>query len=189
MKPLPYELADIIKRFLPAFIDKFSPNAFQLKVLHDLSVCRTSALGGHKEVCDCCGKIRISYNSCRNRHCPKCQCSDQAFWVDDLLNTALPVKHYHIVFTVPHLLNHICLQDSPGFYNDLFKASWDTVRTFGYTQFGVESGAISILHTWGHNLSFHPHIHMIVPAAGLSRSHPDDLRGAEGRRSRGRRGQ
>lgn len=163
-----YELADVIERFGPAFFEIYAPNAFQKRVLHALSVCRTSALGGHKETCTCCGKVRISYNSCRNRHCPKCRASDQAFWVDDLLESILPVKHYHVVFTVPHLLNEICLSDSPGFYNDLFKASWDTLRTFGYTRFGLESGAISVLHTWGQNLSFHPHIHMIVPAAGLT---------------------
>lgn len=131
-----------------------------------MSLCRTSALGGHIDACDCCGKERNSYNSCRNRHCPKCQGSKQAFWVDDLLETTLPVKHYHIVFTVPHQLNTVCFLDSKWFYGQLFSAVWETLRQFGYTRFGVEGGAVCVLHTWGQNLGLHPHIHCIVPAAG-----------------------
>jgi hypothetical protein len=134
--------------------------------LNALSICRTSELGGHKDVCDCCTKQRISYNSCRNRHCPKCQGSKQAFWVEDLLETALEVKHYHIVFTVPHELNIICLLNSQWFYGRLFSVVWETLRQLGYTRFGVETGAVCVLHSWGQNLSLHPHIHCIVPAVG-----------------------
>lgn len=166
MKRLKFEVADIIKQFGNRFMDECHPNRYQARVLNALSVCRTASLGGHKEVCDCCGKTRISYNSCRNRHCPKCQASKQAIWVEDLMKTVLPVKHYHIVFTVPHALNTICQQNSRWFYNQLFSAVWETLQQFGYTRFGVESGAVCILHTWGQNLSLHPHIHCIVPAAG-----------------------
>jgi hypothetical protein len=109
---------------------------------------------------------RFSYNSCRNRHCPKCQSSRQAFWVEDLLEATLAVKHYHIVFTVPNELNTICLIDSKWFYGTLFSCVWDTLRQFGYTHFGVETGAVCVLHTWGQNLSLHPHVHCIVAAAG-----------------------
>jgi hypothetical protein len=161
-----FEVTDVISRFGKEFTRKYQPNSYQQRVLNALLLCRTSALGGHKEVCGCCGNQRISYNSCRNRHCPKCQSSKQAFWVDDLLETTLEVKHYHIVFTVPHELNKIALLDSTGFYRQLFISVWDTLRQFGYTRFGVESGAICMLHTWGQNLSLHPHIHCIVPAAG-----------------------
>jgi hypothetical protein len=161
-----FEVADVISRFGKQFTQKYQPNSYQQRVLNALMLCRTSALGGHKEVCGCCGKQRISYNSCRNRHCPKCQSSKQAFWVDDLLETTLEVKHYHIVFTVPHELNRIALLDSTGLYRQLFISVWDTLRQFGYTRFGVESGAVCMLHTWGQNLSLHPHIHCIVPAAG-----------------------
>jgi len=163
-----HEVADIIRRFGGQFIKKHSPNSYQLRTLDALTKCRTAALGGHKDQCDCCGKERITYNSCRNRHCPKCQGAKQAFWVEDRMNNALKVKHYHIVFTLPEELNAICQLDSKWFYNKMFEVVWDTLRTFGYSHFGVESGAICVLHTWGQNLSFHPHIHCIVPAAGLT---------------------
>ena len=161
-----YEVADVIERFGPQFLAECKPNQYQVRVLNALGLCRTSELGWHKDVCDCCGKERISYNSCRNRHCPKCQSARQAFWIEDLLETTLPVKHYHIVFTVPHELNQVCLLDSKWFYGQLFSAVWDTLRQFGYTHFGVEGGAVCVLHTWGQNLSLHPHIHCIVPAPG-----------------------
>jgi hypothetical protein len=161
-----FELADVIARFGKPFAEQCSPNSYQQRVLHALSVCRTAELGGHKEACDCCGKIRVSYNSCRNRHCPKCQASKQAFWADDLLQATLPVKHYHMVFTVPHGLNSLAMLDSSGFYRLLFDAVWQTIRQFGYTRFGVEGGAVCVLHTWGQDLGLHPHIHCIVPAVG-----------------------
>jgi len=162
------EVADIIQRFGENFISKYQPNSYHIRVLRALSMCRTAALGGHKYRCDHCGCEHISYNSCRNRHCPKCQCSKQAFWVEDRINNAFPVKHYHIVFTVPEALNEICLTDSKWFYNHFFKTVWDVLCSFGYNHFAVESGAICILHTWGQNLSLHPHIHCIVPAIGYT---------------------
>ncbi len=163
-----YEIAQLIHRFGEEFIEKHQPNSFELRTLDALQKCRTSALGGHKEVCDCCGKERISYNSCRNRHCPKCQSTKQAIWVEDRMNEALNVKYFHIVFTVPDALNTICLSDSKWFYNALFQCVWSTLQTFGYSHYGVECGAICVLHTWGQNLSLHPHMHCIVPAAGLT---------------------
>ncbi len=161
-----YEVADVIERFGEAFSDQYRPNEYQQRVLRALKLCRTSALGGHKEVCNCCGKERLSYNSCRNRHCPKCQGSKQAFWVEDLMETTLDVKHYHMVFTVPEELNTVCILNSRWFYSSMFAAVWDALQTFGYTRFGVESGAVCVLHTWGQNLSLHPHIHCIVPSIG-----------------------
>jgi hypothetical protein len=163
-----YEVADVIRKFGDPFLKKHHPNEYRQRVLRALSQCRTSALGGHKDECDCCGKIRISYNSCGNRHCPKCQAAKQAFWIEDLMEKTLPVKHYHLVFTVPHELNTISMTNSGWFYNRFFAAVWDTLRTFGYSHFGVESGAVCVLHTWGQNLSLHPHVHCIVPATGLT---------------------
>jgi len=160
------EIADAIARFAADFYKQYKPNGFQQKTLRALSMCRTAQLGGHKEQCDCCKKTRISYNSCRNRHCPKCQGSKQALWIDDLKKIILPAKHYHAVFTVPHELNAIAMTDSRWFYNLAFEKIWQTLQSFGYTHHGVESGAVCILHTWGQNLSFHPHVHCIVPAAG-----------------------
>lgn len=163
-----YEVAEVIERFGKKFIEKHQPNGYQLRVLGALSKCRTSALGGHMYRCDHCGKDQISYNSCRNRHCPKCQGSNKAFWVEDRIEHAYPVNHYHIVFTVPNILHAICMLDSKWFYNHLFAVVWDTLRSFGYTHYSVESGAICVLHTWGQNLSLHPHIHCLVPALGYT---------------------
>ncbi|MFZ0280115.1 MAG: transposase [Bacteroidales bacterium] len=163
-----HEVANIISRFGDSFISNHQPNQYQLRVLKALSMCRTAALGGHKYQCDNCGSEHISYNSCRNRHCPKCQTTKQAFWVEERIRKAYPVRHYHIVFTVPQALNEICLTGSKWFYNHLFESVWDVLRSFGYSHYATESGAICILHTWGQNLSLHPHLHCIVPALGCS---------------------
>ena len=164
-RPL-YEVADVIGRFGQEFNQQAQPNGYQKKVLRTLMQCRTAALGYHKDRCDDCGHERISYNSCGNRHCPKCQGVYQAFWIEELMAMILPVKHYHMVFTVPHELNAIAMVDSRWFYNMLFAKTWETLQAFGYTHYGVESGALMVLHTWGQNLSFHPHVHCIVSAAG-----------------------
>ncbi len=163
-----YGVAQIIDQFAEGFIARHNPNKYILRTLNSLRICRTSALGGHKDQCDSCGKTRYSYNSCRNRHCPKCQASKQAFWVEDVSERMIDTKYFHIVFTVPDVLNSVCLHDSRRFYSTLFSSVWETLRTFGYTHYGVESGALAILHTWGQNLSLHPHIHCLVPAAGMT---------------------
>jgi len=168
VQKLNIELADVVKIFGKRLIQSKKLSPQQIKVLHNIVQCRTAALGGHKEACTTCGIIRYSYNSCGDRHCPKCQLSKQNKWVEKLQNDVLPIKHYHIIFTVPHSLNDICLWDNKLYYNLLFKATWDTLRSFGYTHYGVEGGAVAVLHTWGQNLSLHPHIHCIVPAAGFS---------------------
>ena len=163
-----FEIAQIIEQFGDDFVNRHNPNTWILRTLNSLQICRTSALGGHKEKCDSCGKVRISYNSCRNRHCPKCQASKQAFWIEDVSERIIDTRYFHIVFTVPEELNAICILDSRKFYNTLFSSVWQTLRTFGYTHYGTETGAIMILHTWGQNLSLHPHIHCLVPAAGIT---------------------
>lgn len=165
-----YELAQIIEQFGAAFVEQCHPNSFILRTLDALQQCRTQTLGGHKEKCDndSCGHERFSYNSCGNRHCPQCQISKQLLWADDRMNDALNVKYFHVVFTVPDLLHPISLLDSKAFYSALFACAWDTLGTFGYTNYGVETGAICLLHTWGKQLSLHPHLHCLVPAAGLT---------------------
>ena len=163
-----FQLADVVRIFGTQLTEKTPINSLQRKVLSKIVSCRTAVLGGHQEACENCGTIRYSYNSCGDRHCPKCQAAKQAFWIEDLTRSALPIKHYHIVFTVPHILNSICLHNQRMYYDILFDAVWNTLRTFGYTHFGSETGAICVLHTWGQNLSLHPHIHCIVPAAGYS---------------------
>ena len=163
-----FELADVVNLFGPGLISKTKLAPLQLNVLDKIAYCRTSALGGHEEVCDNCATVRYSYNSCGDRHCPKCQAAKQVFWIDDLVQTTLPVKHFHIVFTVPHQLNVVCLHNQRLYYDLLFAAVWQTLRSFGYSHYGVETGAVAVLHTWGQNLSLHPHIHCIVPAAGYT---------------------
>ncbi len=171
MKREKFEIAQVIEQFYIDFAVKHNPNRWILQNLNDLRACRTSALGGHKEEkCDSCGHTRISYNSCRNRHCPKCQSSKQAFWVEDTSQRIIDTKYFHIIFTVPEVLNEISLLNSKLFYNTLFKAVWGTLQTFGYTEYGVETGAVALLHTWGQNLSLHPHIHCLVPAGGIDLS-------------------
>ncbi len=162
------ELAGVVLRFGKQYIETHTPSSEKLNVLFNIMQCRTAALGGHEERCDCCPEVRYSYNSCGNRHCPKCLSAKQAIWAEKLMSETLPIKHYHIVFTVPHGLNAICLFDRSLYYKILFSAVWKTLRSFGYTHYGVETGAVAVLHSWGQNLSLHPHIHCLVPAAGYS---------------------
>ena len=163
-----FELAEVVQRFGKQLIesDKLSP--VQTKALYNILQCRTAALGGHKEACDSCEAVRYSYNSCGDRNCPKCLAAKQMLWVEKLMEKTLPVNHFHITFTVPHSLNEICLWDNRLYYKILFSAVRRTLHSFGYSDYGVETGAVAILHSWGQNLSLHPHIHCLVPAAGYS---------------------
>ena len=165
-----FELATVIKRYGAAFVAQCNPNVFQLNVLNSLQLCRTAPLGGHKDKCDntSCGHEHYSYNSCGNRHCPKCQLTKQMLWAEDRMRDSLNVKHFHVVFTVPDELNPVCLAHSTYFYESLFASAKETLAAFGYSHYGVETGAICVLHTWGQNLSLHPHLHCIVPAVGLT---------------------
>ncbi len=163
-----HELADVVLRFGKQLVEKDELSPGQTKALFNIVQCRTKTLGGHKEKCNCCGEERYSYNSCGDRHCPKCQSNKQAIWVDELTRSTLAIKHYHIIFTVPHALNDICLWNDREYYKILFSAVWRTLHSFGYSHYGAETGAVAVLHSWGQNLSLHPHIHCIVPAAGFS---------------------
>ena len=163
-----FEMASVIKRYGAAFRMQCAPNNYQLTVLHALQQCRTAELGGHQDKCDSCGAQQYSYNSCGNRHCPKCQLARQMLWAEDRMRDSLNVKHFHIVFTVPDELNPVCMSNSLFFYEGLFACVKETLCAFGYSHYGVETGAICVLHTWGQNLSLHPHVHCIVPAVGLT---------------------
>ncbi len=166
MKPA-FELAEIIDRFGECFQEEYNPNSYIQRTLHAIQHCRTSELGGHIDKCDKCGHIRISYNSCRNRHCPKCQNTRREEWVADRKNDLLPVPYFHVVFTVPERLNGLFLENPVKMYNLLFKTAWETMAQFGYTQLQAETGMVALLHTWGQNLSLHPHLHCIVPGGGI----------------------
>lgn len=132
--------------------------------------CRTSKLGGHLDICDECGNTRISYNSCRNRHCPKCQTLAKEKWLDNRKDDLLPVGYFHVVFTMPEELNFITLINQREMYSILFKAASETLlelsRDTKYLT--AEIGFTTILHTWGQNLMNHPHLHCVVPGGGLS---------------------
>ena len=173
MKPL-FELAEILHLYGDDFEQKNAVLKHHSRTLHALKICRTSALGGHVERCDNekCRYERIAYNSCRNRHCPKCQTTNRERWIlarkEDLLNCT----YFHVVFTIPQELNPYCLKFPKEMYNILFQSSRDTLFTFGKDKkhLGAQMGAISVLHTWGQNLSLHPHVHMIVPGGGLTKN-------------------
>jgi Putative transposase. len=141
-----------------------------LKTMTAIEACRTSKLGGHIDECDTCGHIRISYNSCRNRHCPKCQTLAKEKWIEDRKADLLPVGYFHVVFTIPEELNFITLLNQRLMYSLLFRAVSETLLELSkdIKYLGAETGFTTILHTWGQNLMNHPHLHCIVPSGGLS---------------------
>lgn len=147
----------------------------QLRVMRAVEVCRTAALGGHVEKCDQCEHSRIAYNSCRNRHCPKCQSADRAEWLENRKAELLPVEYFHVVFTVPEEIARIAFQNKETVYGILFRAASETLLTIARDpqHLGAEIGFFAILHTWGQNLHHHPHVHCVVPGGGLS---PDHMR-------------
>lgn len=176
-----YEVAKIIQDDGQTFIEQHPQPGHHLRTLQALSQCRTASLGGHLDQCDSCGHERISYNSCRNRHCPKCQGLARERWVRAREAELLPVPYYHLVFTLPHQLNPLCLAHPEILYPMLFRCGWQTVARFAADPkyLGARTAMISILHTWGQNLSLHPHIHAIVPGGGITAS--DKWKAARGK--------
>ncbi len=164
------EVADIFRRHGPGYRARRRLPLQQLRVMRAIETCRTAALGGHVERCDHCQNQRISYNSCRNRHCPKCQNAARAKWVQQRQGELLPVEYFHVVFTIPEQLNALALQNPQTVYKILFQASARTLETIaGDPQhLGARIGFFSILHTWGQNLLHHPHIHCVATGGGLS---------------------
>jgi hypothetical protein len=172
LKPA-FEVAQIIRDYGDDFVQKFQPLKQHQRVLNALKICRTAALGGHVERCDNekCQHERIAYNSCRNRHCPKCQTTNRERWILARKEDVLDCTYFHVVFTIPQELNTFCLKYPKELYEFLFQASKETLFAFGNDpkHLGAQIGAISILHTWGQNLSLHPHVHMIVPSGGFTK--------------------
>ena len=170
MKPQS-EIADIIRRYNGEFYFGYNVLDYHKRVLNALENCRTAVLGGHVEQCGECGEIHISYNSCRNRYCPKCQGARRDKWIADRLSDVLDCKYFHNVFTIPQCLNYYCLHYPKEMYNILFKSSKDTPECFGNDEkyLGAAIGCIGILHTWGQKLDLHPHVHSIVPAGGIDK--------------------
>jgi len=149
--------------------------------MRHLLQCRTAALGGHVDECDACGHRRISYNSCRDRHCPKCQAARRAEWLHARLDRLLPVQYFHVVFTLPEEINPLAIRNKRLLFNILFAAASRTLRQLARDDkhLGAQIGFTAVLHTWGRNLLFHPHLHCVVTGGGLS---PDGERWVAGRR-------
>ncbi len=164
------EVSDVLENCQGELAQRYKLHSVQHKALEDITSCRTSQQGGHKHICPNCGYHKVSYNSCRNRHCPKCQFLKQLQWVDKLKSRMLPCRYFHVVFTIPQQLNKLFYLNQSACYNLLFKASWEALKTAGKnpSYLGAKLGAISVLHTWGQTLTYHPHVHMLVPAGGLS---------------------
>ena len=168
------EVADILHAQGDRFIEQNPWLSFQqLTVLRAISRCRTAALGGHIDTCSKCGHQAISYNSCRNRHCPKCQAQARQRWIGARERELLGIAYFHVVFTLPHELNALCLRNAGTIYSLLFSASAAAMLELAAEPrwLGAQIGFISILHTWGQNLLLHPHVHCVVPAGGFSADH------------------
>jgi hypothetical protein len=174
-------VADIVREYGEAFRATHPVSHEQARVLRALAHCRTAALGGHVEVCESCGTERVCYDSCRNRHCPKCQGSARAKWLAAEQALLLPVPYFHLVFTLPHLLNPLIRVNQRVLYHLLFQAASQTLQEFARDpqHLGAELGITAVLHTWGQTLTEHVHVHCVVTGGGLS---PDGTHWRAGRR-------
>jgi hypothetical protein len=168
----PLEVADIVRAAGPAFLDRARMcfDRQRLKVLNAIQHCRTAALGGHIDECSRCGHRAISYNSCRNRHCPKCQANARHRWLQARRAELLPTRYVHVVFTLPHELAPLALVNRKLVYTLLFRLSAETLMDFARDPrlLGAEIGFFSVLHTWNQKLEHHPHVHCVVPEGGLA---------------------
>jgi len=164
------DMQDIFKLYGDEYMFSHSLPPHVHKAVRAIQDCRTSVLGGHSETCDECGFVKASYNSCRNRHCPKCQALTKERWIMDRESELLPVPYFHVVFTLPEELNEVVLHNREILFNLLFSASTETLRKLALDDkyLGAETGFTAILHTWGSNLTFHPHIHIVIPGGGLT---------------------
>jgi hypothetical protein len=181
MPPPALELADIFRQYGPAYRQAHALPLHQHKLMRAIETCRTPALGGSVEWCDHCQYTHIQYRSCRNRHCPKCQGLARARWLEQRKAELLPVEYFHVVFTVPEPIANIAFYNKDVVYDILFRITAQTLLTIARDpgRLGVEAGFFAVLHTWGQNLHFHPHLHCVVPGGGLS---PDGKHWIQGRR-------
>ncbi len=166
----PVEVADVFRAHGETFRQRHALTPDQLQVMRAIETCRTALRGGHADVCPGCGYARPSYNSCRNRHCPKCQFLKQAQWVDERMARILPVRYFHVVFTVPAVLRPLGRRHPTELYDLLFDAVSRTLLQLGRDprRLGAQLGFTAVLHTWTRSLEYHPHLHCIVTAGGLS---------------------
>jgi hypothetical protein len=171
------EVADVFRRYGAAYREQHgaSMSIAQRRVMTAIEQCRTAALGGHLERCDQCGYERNAFNSCRDRHCPKCQCLARAQWIEDRQSELLEAPYFHVVFTIPEEIAAIAFQNKRAVYGILFRTTAETLITIAADpkHLGAQIGFFAVLHTWGQNLLFHPHLHCVVPGGGPS---PDGQR-------------
>ena len=163
-----YDIADIVRAHRPGLEARHFLSRGQKRVLTDIGRCRTAALGGHVEVCTGCGREHPVYNSCRNRHCPKCQAAAQQKWIDARAERVLNVPHFHVVFTLPSELKSLARRHPAAIYNALFRATSELLLELGRTRLKATLGLTLVLHTWTRDLRFHPHVHVLATAGGLS---------------------
>jgi len=163
-----FDIADIVRRHRAALEAKHDLTAPQRRVLSAIELCRTAALGGHLDVCRSCGYEHPAYNSCRNRHCPKCQALAQERWIAARTERLLPVQHFHVVFTLPGQLRALAQYRPRRLFDALFSAASAALLELGHTHFNARLGVTMVLHTWTRDLRFHPHVHAIVTAGGLA---------------------
>jgi hypothetical protein len=168
--PPRWEVADVLRAHAATYLAQHGVSPEQARVLCRLQRCRTAALGGHVDSCGQCGVVRVSYNSCRDRHCPKCQAGKRAQWLQERLQRLLPVPYFHVVFTLPEQLRPLLLHNARQLYRVLFDAASATINTLAADpkRLGAQVGMTAILHTWGQNLSYHPHLHCVVTGGGLA---------------------
>ena len=166
-----YTVADVLNLEVD-HLKEIANTSWHLRTLHAIRKCRTKALGGHLDWCTACGKLHLQFNSCRNRHCPTCQGHKQQQWVAAREKELLAVPYFHVVFTLPHQLNTVALQYPEKLYKILFDSVWQTLSCFADNpkELGAKMGMIAVLHTWGQNLSVHPHLHCIVPKGGITKA-------------------
>jgi len=164
------EVQDIFEQYGLDYLQRHNLTFVQSKAFRDILHCRTAAMGGHADICDECGFQRNSYNSCRNRHCPKCQTLAKEQWIEKQEQDLLDVGYFHVVFTLPGDLNPVMYQNQEIMYNLFFKAVSETLLELGLDKkyLGAKLGITAVLHTWGQNLLYHPHIHCIIPGGGLT---------------------
>jgi hypothetical protein len=164
------EVADVFRAFGPAYREAHKLPLRHLRAMRAIEICRTAELGGHIDQCDHCGTVRISYNSCRNRHCPKCQCLEKERWLEAREKDLLPTPYFHVVFTLPEGLRPLALRNQKVVYSLLFKAVSETLTELARDSkhLGAEIGFMAILHTWSQTLIHHPHLHCLVTGGGLS---------------------
>ena len=161
-------MGEIVRKFAAQYINKYDPPYRIKTILEHIANCRTAALGGHKTTCTACDYTTYNYNSCGDRNCPQCQTIKKQIWVEKMNHHLLPIKHFHVIFTLPHELNDLIFYNQKQMYNLFFQVVWKTIQTVTKNN---TTGAVAVLHTWGSNMSYHPHIHCIIPAGSWDKKH------------------